>query len=91
MPVTSKKITSKQRIKRAIELHQFRLDDYREVPDPHLHCQFCGGSILLDYIGLGYQEMNQRLMAWISHHSTCPPKLVTKTSAMMLTPKEWSA
>jgi hypothetical protein len=88
MPVKPKQLTLEQRIQRGIEVHQFTIDDYRTHPDTHLHCNFCGDAILVDYFQFGVMDMKRRLMNFVSSHSKCEPQLVTKTKDMTLTPKE---
>ena len=79
--------TLQQRIEQMVAQHQFYFDPI-DSPEMHLHCSFCEEAILIDYFQFGVQEMNRRLMAWVSHHSTCAPKLATKTKDMVLTPVE---
>ena len=80
--------TLEQLIKAGIAKHQFWFDDYREVPDQKLHCSFCGESILVDYFQFGVTEMGRRLTSFAWEHSKCEPHFVTKSTQMMLTPKE---
>ena len=77
-----------QLVKAGVAKHQFWFDDHRTSPDVHLHCSFCGESILIDYFQFGMKEMGRRLMQFVSVHSKCAPHLVKKSSEMMLTPKE---
>lgn len=77
-----------QLITERIAKHQFLFDDYREVPDQKLHCSFCGDSILVDYFQFGVTEMGRMLTSFVREHSKCEPTFVTKSSEMMLVPKE---
>ena len=80
-------MTLKQRITQAVERKQLYFDPPSE-PEMHIHCSFCGESLLIDYLQFGKAEMDMRLMGFANHHVTCTPGLATKTSEMTLTPRE---
>ena len=80
--------TLEQLVKAGVAKRQFWFDDYREVPDQKLHCSFCEGSLLIDYFQLGVMEMNNRIQQFVAIHSKCEPRFVTKSTEMMLTPRE---
>ena len=86
-PAKPKGQTLEQKITQMVALHQLYFDPI-DTPDQHLRCSFCEEALLIDYFQFGVQEMNRRLMSWVSKHSGCSPKLVTKTKDMVLTPKE---
>ncbi len=63
-----------QRVKIGMARHQFWFDDWRRHPDVHIHCSWCGGSLLIDYFQFGMAEMNRRLMSFVAEHERCEPK-----------------
>ena len=80
--------TLEQLVKAGVAKHQFWFDDHRTSPDVHLHCSYCEGSILVDYFQFGITEMGRMLTSFVWEHSKCEPHFVTKSTQMMLTPRE---
>jgi len=66
--------TLEQRVKLGMARHQFWFDDWRKHPDVHIHCSWCGGSLLIDYFQFGLHEMNRQLISFVAQHDKCEPK-----------------
>jgi len=66
--------TLEQRVRTGIARHQFWFDDWRKHPDVHIHCSWCGGSLLIDYLHFGLMTMNRSIISFIAKHEACTPK-----------------
>lgn len=82
----TKALTLEQRIQQGVARRQFTFDSI-DSQDQHLHCNWCSGSLLIDYFTFGVPEMTRMLNDFTKQHSSCEPSWKTKTKDMVLTPK----